>query len=401
MTTPYTPPRNPLDAVTHPDPYPFYREMVARRPLAFDESLGVWVAASASAVRAMLTSDSCRVRPVAEPVPAPLRDSSAGDIFGHLARMNDGPIHASLKSSIMAALSSLDVERLRQRSAYWSEALSGSLDSTSDPGGFVEFAYHLPVYVLGDLLGIPVDQLPDVARWIADLAGCFAPQSNQAGIVRGLAAAPHLLNAFAALHGQEAPVGDDRLYSRFAIEASRRGQAADATIVANGIGLLWQSYEATAGLIGATALLLARRPDIAQMVRDDASALPLMIQETLRYDPPIQNTRRFLAEDAVVVGQQMHKGEIVLVLLAAANHDSAANPEPARFGLFRRDRVIFTFGVGRHACPGQTLAATIAEEGIRRWLLSNAPLPLESLSYQVSANARLPLLAPQPKGAQA
>jgi cytochrome P450 len=399
MTTPYTPPRNPLDAVTHPDPYPYYRELVARRPLAYDESLGVWVAASASAVQAILTSGSCRVRPVAEPVPAPLRDSSAGDIFGRLARMNDGESHASLKSSIMAALSSLDVERLRQRSAYWSEALFGSLDSASAPGGFTEFAYHLPVYVLSELLGIPANQAPEVPGWIADFAGCLAPRGDQAGIARGLAAAPHLLNVFAALHGQEG-YSDDGLYSHFAIEASRRGQAADATIVANGIGLLWQSYEATAGLIGATALLLSRRPDIARMVRDDASALPLVIQEILRYDPPIQNTRRFLAEDAIVAGQQMRAGDAVLVLLAAANHDSAANPEPARFDLFRRDRATFTFGVGRHACPGQTLAATITEEGVRRWFLSNAPLPLESLSYQVSANARIPLLAPHPKGAQ-
>jgi cytochrome P450 len=131
------------------------------------------------------------------------------------------------------------------------------------------------------------------------------------------------------------------------------------------------------------------------------NALPLVIQETLRYDPPIQNTRRFLAEDAVVAGQQMRKGDTVLVLLAAANHDSAANSEPERFDLFRRDRATFTLGVGGHACPGQTLAATIAEEVVRRWLLSNAPLPLESLSYQVSVNARIPLFAPYPKGAQA
>jgi cytochrome P450 len=399
MTTPYTPPRNPLDAVMHPDPYPYYRELVAQRSLAYDESLGVWVAASASAVRVILTNGSCRVRPVAEPVPAPLHDSPAGDIFGRLARMNDGEGHASLKRSFVATLDGLDVERLRRRSVYWSDALCGSLDSASDPGGFTEFAYHLPVYVLGDLLGIPVDQLPDVARWIADFAGCLAPRSDQAGIARGLSAAPKLLNVFASLQG--APDGDDSLYARLAIEASRSGQTADASIVANGIGLLWQSYEATAGLIGATALLLSRRPDIAQMVRDDASALPPVIQETLRYDSPIQNTRRFPAEDAVVAGQQMRKGDTVLVLLAAANHDSAINPEPERFDLVRGDRATFTFGVGTHACPGQTVAATIAEEGVRRWILSNAPLPLESLSYQVSANARIPQFTPHPKGAQA
>src|SRR5256885_14375258 len=70
MATPFAPPRDPLDAVTHPDPYPYYRDLVAQRPLAYDETLGGWVAASAAAVRATLSSGSCRVIPVGEPVPA-------------------------------------------------------------------------------------------------------------------------------------------------------------------------------------------------------------------------------------------------------------------------------------------------------------------------------------------
>ena len=57
------PPRDPVAAVTHPDPYPYYAELVAQRPLYRDESLGLWVASSAQAVTAVLTSDICRVRP--------------------------------------------------------------------------------------------------------------------------------------------------------------------------------------------------------------------------------------------------------------------------------------------------------------------------------------------------
>lgn len=401
MATPFAPPRDPLDAVTHPDPYPYYRDLVAQRPLAYDETLGVWVAASAAAVRATLTSDSCRVRPVAEPVPASLARSPAGDIFGRLARMNDGQGHAPLKRSIVVALSGLDVGSLRRRSATWSEALFATLDVARAPGRFAEFAYRLPVSVIGDLLGISMSQAPEVARWIADFAGCLSPLSDRERITRGLAAAPQLIDVFTSLHGQATSPGNDGVFSRFAVEAARNGDVAEAAIIANGIGLLWQTYEATAGLIGATALLLTRRPEIARMIRNDMGALPLVIQETLRYDPPIQNTRRFLAEDAVVAGHAMRAGDTVLALLAAANHDAAANPAPEQFDPFRADRAIYTFGVGTHACPGQTLAATIAEEGVRRWIASGAALPLEALSYQVSANARIPLFATHPQGAHA
>ena len=67
-----TGPRDPLAAATHPDPYPYYADLVARRPLYRDDGLGLWIAASAAAVTAVLTSEHCRVRPAAEPVPGAL-----------------------------------------------------------------------------------------------------------------------------------------------------------------------------------------------------------------------------------------------------------------------------------------------------------------------------------------
>src|SRR6267378_1788425 len=101
-------PRDPLAAVTHPDPYPYYTSLVAERPFYRDEALGLWVASSAAAVTAALTSDLCRVHPPTEPVPRALLGSPAGDIFGHLVRMTDGPAHAALKPRVTAALASFD-----------------------------------------------------------------------------------------------------------------------------------------------------------------------------------------------------------------------------------------------------------------------------------------------------
>ena len=65
-------PSDPIAAVTHADPYPYYAELVARRPIYRDEALGLWVAADAAAVTAVLTSEATRVRPPAEPVPRAL-----------------------------------------------------------------------------------------------------------------------------------------------------------------------------------------------------------------------------------------------------------------------------------------------------------------------------------------
>jgi len=138
---------------------------------------------------------------------------------------------------------------------------------------------------------------------------------------------------------------------------------------------------------------LAVHHAVYAQVMADPGLLRDVIQEVLRYDPPVQNTRRFLARDAVVAGQEMTAGEGVLVMLAAANHDPETNPTPQRFDICRSDRRIFTFGVGVHACPGETLALPIAQAGIARVLASGIDLArlAGGMTYSASVNTRVPL----------
>ena len=110
------------------------------------------------------------------------------------------------------------------------------------------------------------------------------------------------------------------------------------------------------------------RHGILEQITFDRSLLARVIQEVLRYDPPVQNTRRFVARSGTVAGVTMKEGDAILVVLAAANRDPACNPNAAQFDLFRGASQLFTFGAGRHACPGQTLAATIAEAAIDQLL---------------------------------
>src|SRR5947199_4384545 len=100
-------PADPIAAVTHPDPYPYYAHLVAEKPLYRDDALGLWVATSAAAVTAVLNHDLCRVRPAAEPVPRALLGSPAGEIFRQLVRMNDGRDRCPLKQAISATLESI------------------------------------------------------------------------------------------------------------------------------------------------------------------------------------------------------------------------------------------------------------------------------------------------------
>ncbi|HKX32558.1 MAG TPA: cytochrome P450 [Blastocatellia bacterium] len=387
---------DPIAAVTHPDPYPYYAALTSSRPLYYDRARGLWVAASAETVTSVLTNELCRVRPPAEPVPRALLGSPAAEIFRHLVRMNDGGRHHELKRAILLALSSVDQVQVAEETARWTRFHLDGLGPEDVLRRLSDFIFHLPVSVMGGLLGMPPTLLPQTALWMSEFVRCLAPASSSEQLERGKLAAGQLFEMFQSLLIRGSAGG---LLATLNRELGCPEPEEIAVVAANGIGFISQAYEATAGLIGNTLLALVAYPEVRQQLRDDPALLRLAIPEVLRYDSPVQNTRRFLARDGLVAGREMKGGEAILVLLAAANRDPAANPDPARFDLFRRERRIFTFGLGAHACPGEMFAATIAETVVRLLIGSGLDLDRLTATYRASANLRIPLFtAPESAG---
>ena len=363
-----------IAAVTHPDPYPYYAGLVTARPVHRDDGLGLWVAASAAAVSAVFTSAICRVRPTAEPVPRTIAGTAAGNVFGRMVRMNDGAYHLRMKPSVSATVAMLDPALVRRHAEAAAQTLAAELAPAAHPARIADFAFRLPPYTLGALLGLEAGALPGVAVAAGELVRGLAPGAAAAEVERGAAAATAL-------------VGAVRTLPRY------RGAGEDT--VANVVGFFWQSYEATAALVGNTLVALAAHAEARERVAREPAALPAVVSEVTRWDAPVQNTRRFVATDGEVAGQAMQAGDTVLLVLAAANRDPGANAEPARFDLGRRERRVFTFGFGAHACPGEALAVTIASAGVAR-LLADGVEPARvaaSRTYRPSANMRMPLFA--------
>jgi cytochrome P450 len=380
-----TSPGSPIAAVTHPDPYPYYASLVRERPLYRDEALGLWVASSAGAVTAVLSSALCRVRPPAEPVPRALEGTAAGEVFRRLVRQNEGAAHTPMKPAISAALAALDPARIAEHARECAGRLASDLRPETTPERVADFAFRLPAHVVAQALGASVAMLPEVATWTDDLVRAFAPDAAADVIARGDAAVSRLRETFAAL-----VAAPGTLMAELATSARRAGASDADAVVANGVGFLTQAYEATAGLIGNTLVALARDPQLEELLR---SGRGQTLGEVSRHDSPVQNTRRFLAEGGVIAGQRMTAGDAILVVLAAANRDPLANGDPARFDPFRADRKTFTFGLGRHGCPGEAFALAIASAGVRQ-LLAVGVKPaalLTRMRYRPAANTRIPL----------
>ena len=386
-------PADAIAAVTHPDPYPFYARLRAGPPLVFDPALRLWVATRADVVLAALAHPALRVRPAAEPVPQAIAGTPAGELFGQLVRMNDGPVHATHKPVLQHALARLtaaDAEASVQQAA---DALAASARSLDD------WCFALPVASVAALLGFSSAQLPPLARWTREFVACLSPLSNAAQLQAASAAAAQLLDRFEA-HANQPPRPGSLLEA--VMQAAHAGPSVQRrTLLANLVGLLSQTCEATAGLMGNSLVALAREPGLRE--RFDADAGPstalALVAETARHDPAVHNTRRFAAEAFRFAGVQVEPGDALLLVLAAAQRDPQFEPHaPHRFELQRAARRLVGFGHGPHACPGQALAQQLAAHGLlalRRHahcLEPGAALPAVQ-GYRPSANARIPRFA--------
>lgn len=382
-------PGDPLAAVTHSDPYPYYASLRAR-PLEFRQEIGLWVAARAADVAAVLASDSCRVRPPAEPVPRAIAETAAGSVFGRLVRMNDGSAHASARRIVVAALGAAGSRDARESARFLARGRVEHLDLRREPSRIMELAFDLPARVMGGLLGFEDVALDRVVAWTGDFVRGTAAGADPDRCLRGARAAAALEEALTAL----AHSGRLGLLGELTRGEERAGGPSVAVVVANGVGFLSQPYEATAGLIGNALVALARDETLRRRIGSDRERVVDLVQEVARHDSPVQNTRRFVARDVSVAGAELRESDAILVVLAAANRDPALNPEPDVFRLERADRRLVSFGSGPHACPGDALAAAITC-GVLDAVL-DADVPVERLApkgYRPSVNVRIPMFA--------
>ncbi|SOD23188.1 Cytochrome P450 [Variovorax sp. YR752] len=378
-------PTDPVAAVTHADPYPYYAALRDGPPLAWNEKLRLWVASRADVIEeVLLAHGALRVRPPAEPVPRAIVGSAAGEVFGHLVRMNDGVAHQAHRPALQRALAGLDLN------AVHAAALQIAL-RVPQQQPLSDTLFSMPVQAVAHLLGFADDALPQVDRWMRDFVACLSPLSTPEQLRRASAAAGELMTRFEVLVTGESPRHGTLLA---AVLAESAGDATlSRSLLANVAGLLSQTCDATAGLVGNSLIALMREPSLRTSTRT-RDGLQAIVEETARHDPSVHNTRRFAAEAVTIAGTPLASGDTVLVLLASANRDPVFNPNPDNFMLVRARRRMLGFGHGMHACPGQALACTLAAASLDA-LLRRAPdldaQRLRSWSYRPSVNGRIPV----------
>jgi len=355
-------PADPFSAVTHAAPYDYYRRLADGPPLRFDSSLDCWLATGAAGVQAVLEHPACRVRPPGLAVPQNLAGTPCGAIFAELVRMNDGERHVVPKQVLARALGQVDLLRLQvQTSRMAGDRVPASAAQLN------EAIFQLPLFAMADLLGFAPAQWPALAEWTRAFVACLSPLSNGEQLAGAQEAAEALLQGFGHLL-REGDARPGSLLASIVTETDAMGNG----LLANLVGLLSQTCDATAGLLGNAVVALRTQPELLAQLRATPERWPAMLREVSQCDPSVHNTRRYTAQDVEFDGVRVPAGQMIVVVLASAG-------QPA-----------LGFGHGRHVCPGQSIAHAIATACLQAWSDGLEGMPL-AWRYLPSLNARIPV----------
>jgi cytochrome P450 len=169
-------------------------------------------------------------------------------------------------------------------------------------------------------------------------------------------------------------------------------QLTEAELISTCVLLLVAGHETTANLIANGVLALLRHPEQLAALRADPSLVNGVIEETLRYDPPVQLTTRIVREPVTFGDVEVPADGALLLMLAAANRDPAVFDEPDRFDITRDARHHLSFAAGAHFCLGAPLArmeaTTVLTTFVRRFV--DPELDTDSLRYRPHVNLRGP-----------
>ncbi|MFF9451529.1 cytochrome P450 [Streptomyces flaveolus] len=360
MTTTETPGmlRRILDYSSRADPYPLYAEL-RRTPVALQED-GSYVVSTYREITDLLHNPhvSSDARNLAHPTagaeeqatPAFINlDPPEHDRLRRMAMRHFGPPHTpGLVTGMEPALTT---------------TVSGLIDDFAGKEQIDivdDFAYPFPVAVICHLLGVPREDEPRFRIWVNDLINSidYDPRTDpKEKLDKGVQARRDLREYLGGLLEQRHGGQGEDLLSRLANDDGPDGRMTDEEIISTANLLLIAGHETTVNLITNGMLTLLRNPPVLQRLRDEPDLVVPLVEELLRYEPPVHIIPWRAAYSHITVDDTViPKGSQIMLMLASGSRDPKRFHEPDRFDPDRRDNQHLGFGSGIHLCFGGPLA---------------------------------------------
>ncbi|MFF3691298.1 cytochrome P450 [Streptomyces sp. NPDC002187] len=341
------------------DPFPLYRQLREDGPVrraVIAGGLDAWLVTRYEDGLAALSDPrlSSDVRDASDPrLMQQLPQFERESMISNMLR-SDPPDHTRLRRLVSKAFTARRVAELRPRIQGITDRLLDAVVPTGRAELVADFALPLPVTVISELLGVPVDDRYDFQRWTDDMLMRGEKMPDPAVVNE----AWERMRAYVTklLEAKRARPGDDLLSALISARDEKQRLNEDELIAMTFL-LLVAGYITTVNLIGGSIAALLAHPDQLELLRDDPELLPGAVEEFLRYDGPVNpGIARFARADVKIAGVTVPRGATVLIASAIADRDPARFPDPDRLDVTRRDNGHLAFGHGIHYCLGAPLA---------------------------------------------
>lgn len=343
------------------NPYPQYEALRSADPV-HHSPLGVWVLLRYDDVVDFLRNPALSVddrnaapTPLAELSREILGDQEPGN---ETMLMRDPPDHTRLRRLVSKAFTPRTIERLTDRIQTLVDEHLDACAGSAVVNLVETLAFPLPFRVISEMLGMPDTDTEQLREWSGLLVRSLEPVADP-DTLRAIAAAGNSMNELLTevITWKREHPADDLLSALIAAE--EHGDMLSESELADQVGLLYiAGHETTVNLIGNGVLALLQHDDERRRLQTEPALAAHAVDELLRYDPPVQMTRRITLRDLVVDGNQIEKGSFVLLVLGAANRDPQHfGADASRLDIARPDAAQhLSFGGGVHYCLGAALA---------------------------------------------
>lgn len=348
---------DPMNPDFQQNPYPYYDELRANAPVVWSESMQGFCVAQYEDIMTVLTEpenfSSSKFWPIllGEYDPAP-------EVQPMISL--DPPDHLRTRTLAQKAFLPRELKKLETKIQAISDdlvehAISASEDNTFDM--VWDFSALFPVSVIAEMLGIDKSMRLDFKHWVDNLlAASNRAVYDDARLAEIKHSSESLRAYFSKIVDERTENPGDDMISTF-IKAEVDGERLRKIEVINlAILLLIGGTETTTNLLGGLFAGFHDHPEAFASARADRSLVPQLLEEQLRYQPPVQSLFRHTTKELVLGGVTIPENTLVMPLLGSANRDPEKFPNPNTFDINRNVRGYCTFGQGPHFCMGNFLS---------------------------------------------
>lgn len=264
----------------------------------------------------------------------------------------DPPRHTRLRKLVGRVFLPRQIEKSRPRVQEITDDL---IDQLPDSGeiDLMDFALALPMRVICELLGVPVDIRPRLHDWGVTISG--APYPDEESNERLRLASESIEQFFVDLMGERRREPRADLTSEI-LRAAEDGYT-DEEVISTLVLLIIAGHRTTANLIGNGIRALLLHPDQLELLRSDPTLAASAVEEFLRYEAPVyRSTLRVATEDMTLGKVDIGKESFVHLMIDCANRDPAEFEDPDRLDITRKANHHLAFGQGVHFCAGAPLS---------------------------------------------